>query len=1437
MKTISNAALLSQQSLNVKIIEKIYLYQQFDAKITGNSGNNILINTDIADDFVVGDKILVPFKDYDTELTVLDSVSDSGLTTILTDKAIDSSYIGCYIAKKIDITLKLVDKGIKNIELGIEGSQLNDFDSGSMDIVVDNSTGYFRNKTKSGLFDNGGVFWAKYLIKYKGAEDIFNWFSGLVEITDMTPDFYNKTLTIRIYGHTYELTRYPAFNVCNTNVKEFPKIGGLIAKRFIPSVNSITGIKNVIYQPFSNSKMKGITVESVSPSTLSQIKVLEFRYPKWVRWDNGPWYSIATAADTDAGKQTLSSYDPGQTAVINFGSKDQLNEFPDTDSEIWVNVKDALTNSGTSKDVSEQGMPIIKFDNGEECALKIHIQRCLTLVGGIYTDVTDKINTTPYVSADTVTVLQSNGESVILVASERFWGADFLLYNLFSSGSLSISYSLGGDSFSAPMDLANNGLVDGTSNFTKSGGITWMEAKNWALNNIVVSNEIAYKGYMIKITRNSAVGNCKIKEIKRILRAQGVNSDFLEFCFDQNKISRSETEDEIIVKKDNNNNWIIGSWYENVSLQCLLEKCLDESNYKSSNRIVDNMVINRNYNTFSIWDKVPRNNYPYNPTAMVIDFTNNYIYIATELELWRCSFTGFWEFLGSIAQNFVPISKLFCDRMWIYNNEIYLVISDHDESKEYHTVYMYKYTISNGIITYIGGYNNIFNGKNCIRNGTIRWRNVDGSDYASRHFGQNDYTGDYYGENLCLAFKQVVTVLSSLLGTGATQVWNTTMYPAFNIDNSNPNQYPEWYFIYANPYHYNDNGGGGWTTMPIGGPKFNADMGYYEVHTNTESGTESPAPFHFNFTFGQQGCLIEANNDVLGFRWLSDSNSNEYFRMCKIGSNSGHYPMYYNAGSIPMCHIYDKTNEVFYFGFTIWNDTGVGTKSHSYISKYKANNTNHAWGKVWEYDSGGGTYYDNTLNYNNGVASSLVFTGLNDAVYLGRNTKFRNIEVLLSRTAAGCTYAIEYWNGSNWVQTPYSSNLKMDLNMVSFDIPENWVTGTVNGTANLYWIRLRCLSNDGTAVNVNRCWCKEIIIWDSQTADFGANERQTPLWMCLNPNENTIHGSIFNRENSQSESYPFQWSYFVFDLNNNTMHIQHSGNNFIYDGTYLPKDFVYDSYSKKVLSCFENIRYKDRSAYIVEAVYNAGAITLNQLGVPVPNEWGSSVPLISNPVTGSIYGVTKGKDYKFWEYSKTFYPRIELAKYDGNENIYTIIKDIAQMMNCQVMIHANRKLRFVSRKSSNGKFNLEWNKNMITSKPKFGTWKHYYDAVVTSFESPFDDKIKGDEKKGFEGWMKNSLKISNPLIQNSHIAKLVTEDAYEFYNRIRMNPTNIVTILMPQLEIIDKFSIYMPKNIIDLDTTAEFLVTNISLNADKTMEVSGLEMDPIAVGGGDLNVT
>lgn len=134
----------------------------------------------------------------------------------------------------------------------------------------------------------------------------------------------------------------------------------------------------------------------------------------------------------------------------------------------------------------------------------------------------------------------------------------------------------------------------------------------------------------------------------------------------------------------------------------------------------------------------------------------------------------------------------------------------------------------------------------------------------------------------------------------------------------------------------------------------------------------------------------------------------------------------------------------------------AAVKDSSNTSRYTETNAS----LIYMYDYTVDTYTDETTNFNSSVVSDCqVFPTnevLNDAFYIGSETKFNGVNIIMGTPGVGSGVTWEYWNSSVWVALTCVDGTTgfTSTGDITFVPPDDWAEAAVNGQ-NYYWIRAR----------------------------------------------------------------------------------------------------------------------------------------------------------------------------------------------------------------------------------------------------------------------------------------------------------------------------------------------------------------------------------------------
>lgn len=190
-----------------------------------------------------------------------------------------------------------------------------------------------------------------------------------------------------------------------------------------------------------------------------------------------------------------------------------------------------------------------------------------------------------------------------------------------------------------------------------------------------------------------------------------------------------------------------------------------------------------------------------------------------------------------------------------------------------------------------------------------------------------------------------------------------------------------------------------------------------------------------------------------------------------IDADGGEYPQLLFEGEVPV---------VFYLSEFAANQTLL-KYSHRRTGVFSAPEVVDPQTGVFDsvilYNQSSASYANLTVEAGDGTAgdvvhpdSSALVVQTGDAVYLGRNERFRLLRLVLSTAGSGGAVAVSYYDGSQWqAVTPVSGGCNLNASdelVVLFeddaDVPPDWQRTTVNGQLR-YWVRLLVTTTYTTA--------------------------------------------------------------------------------------------------------------------------------------------------------------------------------------------------------------------------------------------------------------------------------------------------------------------------------------------------------------------------------------
>ncbi len=1412
MKTFSDSNTVKEQERlkNATFITRVEYWRQYEGQIKSvNDTAKQIVLSGYGTSFISADNyIFIPLHDYNVIYKVgsvsYSAGSDETTITLQTSETLVSAMVGMEVSRRYVVSYgdreRLMDDGMSPISFNTEGEALNEFLADDVSFLFDNGDGFFSNKEKSGIFDSDDVFWVRVFMGYKNSSDRILFFGGLIDEESLIPDRSAKSFECTAYGHLKELERYPGYLI-NDDSGAFVKINGLYIKGFDACTNSSEGVKQIKFEPFSSSHLRNITVKQISQDIPAGLKQIKFRYPHHFKFDNGAWIKIASTDDLDddgnAKLYAKGGIGDNKYVLVNFGTKTQLNEFATQDEEILLQIIGGIIHT-----IGKSGKPILQFDQGEEISLKPYFQRLLIYddSAGTYADEADNLSTP---GEDEVTILEAADDALIILSTERFWGVQFLIHTFFNSAALDVRFSVGGNHWSDAMTAGVNGLSETTNGFTQNGDIAWNSAPGWRENTITISDEVEYRGFMIRIKADSFSGTCKVDEIRRIIRCRGKDNDFLNLYLNLKALSQ-EPEDDTVIITNTGGAWQALTWKQNISIGNIVDHTLSLAHYAADNVDADSLKLSSATPGLNVFGRPPK--YSYEKTPRCLFYSDDCLYVGIQNELWRVKDNGPFEFLAEFIttgpdlikyQEIVRINKS--------GDVLYCLLRGR------YDIYSYEKT---EVLFSLGTYN-LLTGSVSINSSTRTTCEVffrEGLQYGGtgagdvRSVGQVSNTGGTgvtyqdSGENFILPFQQIITLRNFPAATADAP--GLISFPGLLNKDSHT-----WIYFFHETYISCPN-------FDCGGPYYNGKMGSFGLINWYGTGDDKTKPMGLRFSFGQQGVILwDETNQMYSAFYNSDDADSKWILSPLSGSAGFTGCVVFKMNQLPSCGIIGGGSV--FLGQTSWRDTAQDV-SYSYLSKFIQGGKAKDLTKAFKKEAGSG-YTDYTTDLNAGTAS-LVFDEVDDMVYLAFDKKFMSVFIdTYSNNLSGETLAAEYWNGSSWTTLTFNdaSNVFAVDGHITWALPDDWVKDdldAINGisedSVDRWWVRLRLSAlTSGSAIirGIYNAWP---VLWDSETDNGGAYDTASPLWLCYNPDENTLHGCLFDRDETSATG--FEYLYFVYDLTNEALYVTQTGGNFTFNPTLTIKDFVYNSFDKKVYAVVEDVRYREQPAYLISAAFSSGAITLTKETEIVSGEWGSACPLALRESDGALYGLTKEKSNYLWQYGKEFYPRILLADFE-DMTFREIMTEAAKAVNQVFTVLSDRKALFYERDSYNGEKTLFEYAHIVDIKP-IKRWQHIYDGVEVAWTDPFTG-ASGTEKSGTFGWRRKILSIESPFIQNRFIAEALAEKYFDYFGTYRDEAEAEVTALI-QLEERDRPRLVANNENYNIDRDIWWITHSIEFDPD-----------------------
>jgi hypothetical protein len=855
MKTTNALFLTKQAKAHISDEFYVYLFEQWDYAITDRTdATHIKIQGDASSWLSSGDVFIIPLDDFDTYHTLTSSPSYDGGSNKTTITCSGSSFgagvVGLHVALRHDITGDVLKDGISNIRITTEGETLNSSLADDVQIAVNNADqSYWDSDGSSGLFNTGRVFWIQIIFKLADDSTEFLYFGGLVYLPSIQPIANLQNVEFVCNGHLKELERYP----------------GWYAAAQVGTLSIITGIEAIqVIEPSAGAyenrkKLKYIFPDKIDIVDLNILfcwynlplgwHIIRFQPPDLWQFDYGAW-TQETAGDTSV--ELTGDHGSGITidlpGVFDVVAREDI---------FWVETlgKPIIKNLGKASLQFDEG-PIVQIKHDFEMVLRYDA------TAAAYYAITREVC---FSDIDEVDAIEAENDIIYIMSPRQFYGIDFEL-NTDLDGTLTWYYSTKYNGWSTLTK------TDGTSNFAQDGTVTWERPGNWIAANQEI-NSVAYDQYfIIKIVCTSYTsGTAQIKRALRYLRLYGQDGTILDVKAKLEALPIENREEEILLVENSSGDLESYIYQQNMSFQDFLENLLDNAQYNSGYRNLDNLVITTASSIISMYGRPPFHYYSKKVTAITVDTSTSpeTVYLGVEDELWKVDEVSGFTFIDKLDlyhkssltgdERFIrcEIFRLKIDGngylqgMAVQNYESVYDANDPDIDKRRAAIVFRSTNLT--AITEQNQFDNInysifTDMRRCFRDG-----NYDAAN--KRAIGQDSGEPMTCGENVILPFPQMVNVLNPPPFAGLKDM---KLYSIGSLTGNSPsasyldiwNDHPDMYYLRT--------------------------PGYFYTIQNTDGGGD-PGNLCFRFNLGQKGfCVWNENQDAWYFLFW-DSDDGDYY--------------------------------------------------------------------------------------------------------------------------------------------------------------------------------------------------------------------------------------------------------------------------------------------------------------------------------------------------------------------------------------------------------------------------------------------------------------------------------------------------------------------------------------------------------------------------------
>lgn len=1002
-------------------------------------------------------------------------------------------------------------------------------------------------------------------------------------------------------------------------------------------------------------------------------------------------------------------------------------------------------------------------------------------------------------------------------------------------------------------------------------------------------------------------------EMRRLIGLIGRDEDQLTVNLDYTRLPAGNVRETVVIKHDAAGDPAPATWFELITAQELAERLLDQANFPSGIRSIDDMKLVVETPMIFFYGKAPYYKAKQPITAMDWDADNDTLYVGAGLEIFRVTESSAFELVCKVPDPGDGHHHHY--QMWLFKKvtiageDCISGIAIHPYGPRYHQQYgcpsvRFRYNITNEEFdaydtqTGYGDFSEddrtmagIPSGTHCFRNG----RNANPYGFYTRRLGQYELTVFHslvpglkkFGENVPIPYDQLLA--TNYLTDGTPRISLQPVHEIVAMD-EDPNQL--FYFI-SKAY-------GG--DLPRGRPYYWVSPGFYSIGAHTLALNPYGDPFMLRWTFGQEGVReymdftehpLASGEDYHHYLWFMniwswlDPDTLFNLSVMDLGRDDAEWGLtYMNFGhdgadltpytENPLCSAVCESVEQLYLATILFPEYRSGGASmgicrlwlfdmfyfHPTPAASLTLDTLQGAGVCRFYDGNTQTWEDVSeavSTWESGDPSTFEINHSDDAIYLGFHKPFTAIYLTVKDSdLISDNNEVEYFSSfadpNDWKTFPHqadsSSSFQRDgtslwgwtmpLLPLSGDpdwepwIAENWADltnlpgtpGTLADTADLYWVRLTVSGVGGGECEMGKIWGRLRILWDGYDESTFDNNGITILGMAIHPTEGTdgwpvIHGCYWNRDDGGQTSCddPLQYKWFCYDTGNDTMTTEDSLTDNTDCSTGQFKGFVYDSSSDAIFAVYTNPNFRDSGSFLVKGTFDSGTSTITlekSATIPAP-DWGIAGRLLATG-DGRIYGVTHPSGF-LWHFDTVNYPRLSIADFGSTMSIRKALVHLCQISNCTIRATPDKQIVIERRDNEVAASSIDTieTKNVVQIE-KLDVWPHRYDGVSVNYRMV--DGRAGEETFGQVDWDKRILSISNPFIQDPHLARTLAMTYALFYVRARrVLKIKIDYMLWFTLRDVLKFA--LPTDFLDIAVTQGFWLNKIKID-NKTRKI-GLE--------------